>query len=220
MSAYLDRIDRKFSLMDVELVDRLSAASRTEEADLQGILSGTLVDTRPMNAVTFVENHDTQDGQQLGPPVLPWFKPLAYALVLLRGDGYPCVFYGDLYGISGPGAEFTTGPSCGGQLPDFILARKLYAYGVEVSYFDFRTCVGWVRQGTWDHKDGCAVVMSNAGAGWKRMYVGTLHHGEVWTDVVFLSLFCMDVNHSLGGVIKMLRLGMMGTENFTVMRLR
>jgi len=184
MTAYLDRINRPFSLMDVELVDRLSAASRTEEADLSSLLSGTLVDTRPMNAVTFVENHDTQDGQALGPPVLPWFKPLAYALVLLRREGYPCVFYGDVYGISGPGAQYTTGPTCGGQLGDFILARKLYAYGEEVSYFDFRTCVGWVRQGTWDYRDGCAVVMSNAGAGWKRMNVGTLHRGEVWTDVL------------------------------------
>jgi alpha-amylase len=225
MSAYLDRIDRKFSLMDVELVDRLSAASRTEQADLAGILSNTLVSTRPIAAVTFVENHDTQDGQALGPPVLPWFKPLAYALVLLRQGGYPCVFYGDLYGVSGPpGSE--AGPSCGGQLGDFILARKLYGYGNEVSYFDFRTCVGWVRQGTWDHVDGCAVVMSNAGAGWKNMNVGTLHVGEVWTDVVCPSgvfggwYVGLTGGGSLGGVIGRLRLGMMGMESFIVMRLQ
>lgn len=183
MTAYLSRIDRKFSLMDVELVDRLSTASRTVQADLRDIFSGTLVETNPVDAVTFVENHDTQNGQALGPPVLDWFKPLAYALVLLRREGYPAVFYGDLYGISGPN-DYRTGPQCGGQLPDFILARKLYAYGEEIPYFDFPTCVGFVRQGTWDHKDGCAVVMSNAADGWKNMYVGTLHRGEVWTDVV------------------------------------
>jgi alpha-amylase len=183
MTAYLSRMPIRVSLMDVELVDRLSQISNTVSADLRGLFYRTLVGTMPMNAVTFVENHDTQPGQQLGPPVQDWFKPMAYALILFRREGYPAVFYGDLYGISGPD-NYHTGPQCGGQLPDFILARKLYAYGEEVSYFDYPTCVGWVRQGTWDHKDGCAVVLSNAGAGWKNMFVGQLHRGEVWTDVV------------------------------------
>ena len=31
--------------------------------------------------------------------ILDWFKPLAYALILLRKHGLPCVFYGDYYGI-------------------------------------------------------------------------------------------------------------------------
>ena len=30
--------------------------------------------------------------------VEPWFKPLAYALILLRREGYPCIFYADYYG--------------------------------------------------------------------------------------------------------------------------
>lgn len=64
-----------------------------------------------------------------------------------------------------------------------ILARKLYAYR-EDSYFDFPTCVGGVRRGTHDRKDGCAVVLSNAGPGEKRMFVGEEHKGETRTDVV------------------------------------
>jgi alpha-amylase len=35
-------------------------------------------------AVTVVENHDTQPLQALEAPIEPWFKPLAYALILLR----------------------------------------------------------------------------------------------------------------------------------------
>lgn len=27
-----------------------------------------------------------------------WFKPLAYVLILLRRDGYPCIFYADYFG--------------------------------------------------------------------------------------------------------------------------
>lgn len=59
-------------------------------------------------------NHDTQPYQALEAPIEPFFKPLAYALILLRYDGYPCLFYGDLYGIKG---EHPFPPSCGGALP-------------------------------------------------------------------------------------------------------
>lgn len=44
--------------------------------------------------------------------------------------------------------------------------------------------IGWVRPGTWDRPDGCAVVMSNAAPGQIRMAVGKEHTGEIWTDVL------------------------------------
>jgi alpha-amylase len=183
MTDYLSRMNKKFSLFDCPLVNNFSQTSKTESADLTKIFDNTLVSAEPVNAVTLVQNHDTQPGQALYLPVEDFFKPLAYALILLRHAGYPAVFYGDLYGISGP-EEKGFPPSCGGQLGDLILARKLYAYGQEDSYFDFATCVGWVRLGTWDRKEGCAVVMSNAGPGEKKMWVGEMHKGETWTDVV------------------------------------
>lgn len=126
-------------------------------------------------------NHDTQPYQALEAPIADWFKPLAYSLILLRDSGYPCVFYGDLYGIKG---ENPFPPSCGGMLPRMLLARKLYAYGQQAEYFDYPTCLGFVRYGTWDRPFGCAVVMSNAGPGTKRMHVGEMHAGERWTDVL------------------------------------
>ena len=52
----------------------------------------------PEHAVTIVDNHDTQLGQALEAAVEPWFKPLAYALILLREQGVPCIFYPYLYG--------------------------------------------------------------------------------------------------------------------------
>lgn len=185
MTYYLSRMHKKFSLFDCPLVNNFSQASNTESADLTTIVDNTLVSAVPVNAVTLVQNHDTQPGQALYLPVEDFFKPLAYALILLRHAGYPAVFYGDLYGISGP--EKGEPPSCGGQSGDFILARKLYAYGQEDSYFDFATCVGWVRLGTPDRRDGCAVVMSNAGPGENKMWVGEMHKGETWTDVVWPS---------------------------------
>ena len=47
-----------------------------------------------------MDNHDTQPLQALESPVEAWFKPLAYALILLRAEGYPCIFYPDYYGAS------------------------------------------------------------------------------------------------------------------------
>ncbi|KAG9239073.1 glycoside hydrolase superfamily [Amylocarpus encephaloides] len=181
MTCYLDRMGTKFSLFDAPLVYNFSQLSKTENADLRNVFEDTLVKAAPINAVTLVMNHDTQPYQALEAPIEPFFKPLAYALILLRYDGYPCLFYGDVYGIKG---EHPFPPSCGGSLPDIVLARKLYAYGVQQDYFDYATCIGWVRYGTWDRRFGCAVVMSNAGPGTKRMHVGEMRAGEVWTDVL------------------------------------
>ncbi|CAG8957222.1 hypothetical protein HYFRA_00009424 [Hymenoscyphus fraxineus] len=181
MTKYLDRMGKKFSLFDAPLVYNFSQLSKTENADLRTVFNDTLVKVTPVNAVTLVMNHDTQPYQALEASIEPFFKPLAYALILLRYDGYPCLFYGDLYGIKG---EHPFPPSCGGALPDLALARKLYSYGLQQDYFDYPTCIGWVRYGTWDRRFGCAVVMSNAGPGEKRMHVGEMHCGEIWTDVL------------------------------------
>lgn len=183
MLAYLDRFPEgeQFSMFDVPLVYNFLEASKTPDCDLRSIFDNTLVATRPIAAVTLVMNHDTQPSQALQAPIEDFFKPLAYALILLRRDGYPCVFYGDLEGISG---EYAEEPACGGQLPDLILARSLYSYGDQNDYFDDPNCLGWVRRGTWDRPFGCAVVLSNATAGQKNMFVGEEHKGEIWTDVL------------------------------------
>lgn len=76
-------------------------------------------------------NHDTQPYQALEVPIADWFKPLAYSLILLRCSGYPCVWYGDLYGAKG---EHPFPPSCRGALPKLMLARKLYAVGQPCSF--------------------------------------------------------------------------------------
>ncbi|KAK4444044.1 glycoside hydrolase superfamily [Podospora aff. communis PSN243] len=181
LRGYLNRMGHKFSLFDTPLVYNFSEISRGNGADLRNVFDGTLVQSEPISAVTLVMNHDTQPYQALEAPIEGWFKPLAYALILLRNKGYPCVWYGDLYGIKG---EHPFPPSCGGALPKLMLARKLYSYGEQRDYFDWETCIGWVRYGTWDRRFGCAVVLSNAGPGWKRMHVGEMHAGEVWTDIL------------------------------------
>ncbi|KAF5010932.1 hypothetical protein F66182_15405, partial [Fusarium sp. NRRL 66182] len=136
---------------------RFSAVSQTREADLRLVFEKTLVKFEPEHAVTFVMNHDTQPHQALEAPISPAFKPLAYALILLRKDGYPCIFYGDLYGICSHTANETGTPKkkkfrhphvpkeLQRSLPAMILARKLYAYGEQQEYLPSRNCIGFVR---------------------------------------------------------------------------
>jgi alpha-amylase len=133
-------------------------------------------------------------------PIASFFKPLAYALILLQNKGQPCVFWGDLYGIRG--GKHPTKRSCGGRLPILTKARKLYAYGEQRDYFDQRNCIGshcltlpliftvltgligFIRYGNRRHPSGLACIMSNAGPSQKRMFVGQQHAGGQWTDIL------------------------------------
>ncbi|KIW63530.1 hypothetical protein, variant [Phialophora macrospora] len=184
LTAYLNKMHHKFTLFDAPLVEAFHRISMTERADLRSVWDGTLTQVEPWNSVTLVMNHDTQPSQALQIDVADWFIPLAHAFILLRIDGYPCVFYGNIYGIKGGVPNDWRGPSAGGKIPDMVLARKLYAYGELNDYMDRPNLIGWVRRGTWDRPNGCAVVLSNAEMGEIRMYVGTEHKGEIWTDIL------------------------------------
>jgi alpha-amylase len=166
LCGYLKDMHHKFSLFDAPLLYNFSRISTTENGDLRSVFDKTLVKAEPYNAVTLVMNHDTQPGQTVETPIEGFFKPLAYSLILLRQEGYPQLFYGDLYGMKGKNPEPV---ACGGKLPDLTLVRKLYAYGDQEDYFDEPNCIGFVRRGTWDHPAGLACVMSNAGPGQKRV---------------------------------------------------
>ena len=184
LTDYLAKMQHKFSLFDAPLVKNFHSISTGNGADLRQVFDNSLVQAEPYNAVTLVMNHDTQPGQALQLDVAEWFMPLAYVFILLRESGYPCLFYGDVYGLKGGVEGDWRPPAAQGKVPDMALARKLYSYGELNDYFDNPNCVGWVRRGTWDRPDGCAVVMSNTGDAEKRMFVGELHKGEEWTDVL------------------------------------
>ncbi|KAF5356527.1 hypothetical protein D9758_008261 [Tetrapyrgos nigripes] len=181
IEAYLESLGTQFSIFDAPLhYNFKEAGDRAQEYDLRAIWDGTVVQKRPIDAVTLVDNHDTQVGQALESWVSPTFKPLAYALILLRPDGYPCVFWGDLYGTGGDNPQEPVS-----QLADLIRARKLFAYGELRDYWDHPNCVGWVRTGDQENgRDGCAVVLCNGEEGFKRMEVGKEHANEKWTDIL------------------------------------
>ena len=117
------------------------------------ILDGTMMQQQPALAVTFAENHDSQPLQALESVVEPWFKPLAYAIILLRREGYPCIFYADYYGahyrdLGRDGKEHEIWMDSHRWLLDkFLYARRVYAYGDQYDYFDHDSVVGWTRLG-------------------------------------------------------------------------
>lgn len=179
LDSYLEKVDYTMSLFDVPLHLHFHDASKAHGSyDLRTILDNTLVAKHPMHAVTFVDNHDSQPGQSLESWVEDWFKPMAYALILLRESGYPCLFYGDYAGI--PHDKI---PSMKPVLDKLLKLRKKYAYGPQHDYFDDPNVIGWTREGDKEHKgSGCAVVISDGTGGTKRMYVGKQYAGKHFVD--------------------------------------
>ncbi|MFM7648792.1 MAG: alpha-amylase, partial [Cyanobium sp.] len=173
---YVSRSGGRIHLFDAPLHHNFHRASRQGAGyDLRRLLDGTLMGELPQLAVTLVENHDTQPLQALESVVEPWFKPLAYAFILLRREGYPCLFLPDY-----EGARYRDRGSDGQQhyvelvshrwiLDRLLAARRDHAYGEQRDWLDHPNCIGWTRAGTPAHPRGLAVLMSNGDAGWKWM---------------------------------------------------
>ncbi|MBS6655911.1 MAG: alpha-amylase [Streptococcus sp.] len=179
-NTYLEKTENRFDLVDVRLHNNLYDASlEGADYDLTTIFDQTLVKNHPEHAVTFVENHDTQRGQALESTVEEWFKPAAYALILLREDGLPCLFYGDYYGIEGEFAQ----ESFQEVLDTLLYARKELAYGEQKDYFDDPNCIGWTRSGN-EGGTPLAVTISNDVANSKTMEIGSDWAGQTFHDIL------------------------------------
>jgi alpha-amylase len=186
---YIEATEGRMSLFDASLHHNLHRASKMgKDFDLGSIFNNSLVAVNPLLAVTVVDNHDTQPLQALEAPVEPWFKPHAYALILLREAGYPCIFYPDLYG-----AHYTDKGKDGNDyeiflekcapLEKLLMARNIYAYGLQRDYMDHANCIGWTREGTADNNNsGCAVILSNSEEGFKSMEMGGNYKGKTFID--------------------------------------
>ena len=180
LKEYIEKTEGELSLFDVPLHYNFYQASHSDgNYDMSKILDGTLLKENWGKAVTFVDNHDTQLGQALESWIPTWFKEIAYSIILFNRNGYPCIFYGDYYGIQHddiPPME---------NLKTLMLLRKDKAYGEQVNYFDNPDIVGFTRLGDDNHyKSGMAVIISDKYEGSKRMYVGKNFVGDKFTDAL------------------------------------
>ena len=191
LSNIIGKFKGRISLFDVQLVYNFSDFSKERKKsespvhnDLRRIFEGSLLEMHPQRSATFVANHDTQETQSLEAIVEPWFVPHAYALILLRQEGQPCVFYGDIWGMNGPKSRTV---AAGGRLPRLVAARHKYAYGRQKDYFDESDCIGWTRFGIPARSNGAGLavlVNSSWEVRFKKMLVGSAHKGEVWSDLM------------------------------------
>lgn len=177
---FLQVTDGSMMLFDVILHFNFARAGKEgKDFNLQTVFDNTLVKDHPTHAVTIVSNHDTQPLQSLESVVEAWFTPLAYALILLRKDGYPCVFAADYYGAhykdNGPdGNEYEIWMASHQWLINQLLfVRKKYACCDQYDYFDHQNCIGWTRIGKNGENPGLAVLISNGDEGIKYMETGS-----------------------------------------------
>lgn len=173
LKKYIHDTGGKIHLFDVPLHFNFYHASKQKSSyDMGSIFNNTLVKDIPYLAVTMVDNHDTQPLQSLESMVEDWFKPLAYAIILLRKEGYPCVFSADYLGATytGNGKEINL-TSHKWIIDRFLEARNQYTFGQNRNYLDDRHIIGWTFEGDANYKS-MAVIMSNDNEGSKWMETG------------------------------------------------
>ena len=204
---YIATTESVMSLFDVPLHNNFHTASISgSNFDMRTIFDRTLAKEEPTLAVTFVDNHDTQPLRSLESWVENWFKPMAYALILLRQEGYPCVFAGDLsashYRDRGhDGNDYDIDLKDHSPIINKLLsARHKYNWGPQVDYFDHPNTIGWTRLGDSKHRLPMAVVMTNGSDGSKWMDVKK--RGRAFVDLT-------------GNVTQKVRTNADGWGNFT-----
>lgn len=187
---YIKKTKGCMSLFDFPLHKHFHTASgEGKDYDLRKLAEETLISTSPVHSVTFLDNHDTQPLREEEAAVKSWFRPLAYAFILLREEGYPCVFYPDLYGAHYKGknkeeeeTEVNMEPCFG--IKELLLTRKEKAYGKQRDFFAGSNLIGWTREGLDDFPDsGCAVLLSNNEEGELEMEIGSRHAGKTFYEV-------------------------------------
>ncbi|AEH60222.1 alpha amylase catalytic region [Methanosalsum zhilinae DSM 4017] len=173
---FIERTGGNILLFDMHLQQNfVTAGNQGNSYDLRNIFDNSLVKEYPAIAVTLVNSHDIQPLRPLESVVDNWFKPLAYALILLRRDGYPCIFSADYYGAQykGMGKDGKEHEiwidSHRWMIDKFLEARRTFKHGDQYDYFNNPDCIGWTRTGNDDHPGGMAVIMSNGDDGYKEM---------------------------------------------------
>ncbi|MEI9946984.1 MAG: alpha-amylase [Chitinophagaceae bacterium] len=189
LEKYIDATEGRVQLFDVPLhFNFYEASMQGVDYDLRKIFDGSLTQIKPQLSITFVDNHDTQPLQSLQSTVDYWFKPLAYALILLREQGIPCVFYPVIYEAKyadwKDGKEIYIELNALSCVENMLKVRKELLSGMQRDYFDHGNTVGWTKEGMDDNAiSGFAVLISNGAEGNKKMEVGKRHSGKTFVDV-------------------------------------
>lgn len=181
LQTYMDTSGGVMSLFDVPLhFAFFNIAKMGQEYDLRGLSPASYTAQDAVHAVTFVDNHDSQPGQSLDSFVGDWFKGQAYAYILTRQEGYPCIFYGDYYGI--PQSDYAGHREL---LDKLLFARKYLAYGTQRDYFETANTIGWIREGIDEFPgSGIAVLISCGQGASLHMELGERNANREYYDLI------------------------------------
>jgi len=188
---YINMTGGRTQIFDSVLHHNFFLASQdANQFDMRTIFDKTLVQIKPELAVTFVDNHDSQPLQALESYVEFWFRPLAYAIILLREQGIPCLFFPDIYGgiyddKNAEGEDVHIDLASIPAVETMSKIRAALAYGFQRDYFDHGNCVGWTREGDDEHENsGLAVLLSTGAEGFKEMEIGQKFAGKTFIDAL------------------------------------
>ncbi len=204
LNNFINKTGGRMSVFDFPLHYKFESASRSGGSfDMRYILTDTITANNPILSVPFVENHDTQPLQALASPVMDWFKPIAYTIILTRQQGYPMIFWADEFGATYTDKGQTASIAAVPRLRFISMARKYYAYGTQRDYFDHWDIVGWTRAGSSTMPNsGLAAIVSDGPGGSKWMEVGTQFAGRVFYDYLGNRTDTVTINSSGWGEFK------------------
>ena len=189
LKKYVEALEGRVQLFDVPLHYHFYEASRQgKDYNLSSIFDNTLVKESPQFAITFVDNHDTQPGQSLESFVEYWFKPHAYALILLRPNGIPSVFHTDYFGaeynVFNDGQEHPVELTPAQHLYTMLRLRTCILYGDFEDHMDHPNVIGWCYKAVEDKPEtGFAVILSNSEDGFKEMSIGKHAGNTRFSDI-------------------------------------
>lgn len=160
------------SLFDVPLHYTFQSMSNGNGAwDMRGLQFAGFTEANGALSVSFVDNHDTDD--QTGALYSPVsnLKMLAYAYILTREKGYPCVFYRDYY-------EY----GLGGQIKTLIGIRKANAYGTATEYTSINDADVYAYSRAGDATHAGLLVLLNDGSSARSKTITTPFKNATLTD--------------------------------------
>lgn len=158
LKSYARATHHRTALFDVPLHYLFSEMSQANGGfDMRRLAHAGFTEGNGALSVSFVENHDTDHGAGLASPVSN-LKELAYAYILTRRDGYPCIFYKDHYDYG-----------LAGRIKKLLEIRRENAYGGSWEYTDINDPDVYVyrRDGDGRHR-GLLLLLNDGGWGAER----------------------------------------------------
>ncbi len=179
---YITQTYGQISLFDVPLQRKLVRASQEGNSfDLGAIFQRTLTHEQPALSVPYVHSHDDMppihDQEYRGHYVGDWFISQAYALIMLRKEGYPMVSNTDTI-------------RHGNMIKRYMLLRTNCTYGHVTNMFDHRNTVGWSFARSQDYDNSMAVVIGNG------------DHGRKWLPTYCPNTTYRDFTEALNFTVK------------------